>query len=389
MFRWVSKRSFMKGLLAVIVAVFAVVLFELYIHDAHIDYRVKVAHYFMRAVFFFCGAGGDGKNFNRKCLSFLAYPAPLTGLDSSDGVHTRDIYIPFRMQNETGWNEPVLSRLFVPTNNRSCNDDKIPLLIYSHGGGFAIGSGRAVQHDLLARDLSSKAHMYVLSIDYRLAPEHPFPSAILDIYSVYMWLVDYKNGKKTSDSDFLSKVDFNKILIGGDSAGASLSIATTLAVRDGFKIENTTLPPGSLPFKYQLLFYPALASNDTESRKLTNTYLLTSEDIDFFGRSYIKEEKYLDPDHHHHHLYNFVNKRIGLKGLPSALILTAEYDLLHDDGQIYADELKKAGVDVEYKSYKTIHGFLTFFMLPECSLAKNYTIEVLKNRNLVGNLGCQ
>jgi len=223
----------------------------------------------------------------------------------------------------------ILLRIYTPV---AAAGGPLPALVYFHGGGWVIGS--LDTHDSLCRSLANDAGCKVVSVDYRLAPEHPFPAAFEDCFAATQWVE--KNASEIG-------VDPNRIAVGGDSAGGNLAAAVALLARD----QKTP----SLAF--QLLIYPVVdVAMDTESYKANaKGYLLEADWMKWFIDHYAKPEEYDD--------FRLAPTRAkSLAGVAPAYVVTAGYDVLRDEGRIYADKLKAAGVSVEYVNYEgMIHGF--------------------------------
>jgi acetyl esterase len=214
--------------------------------------------------------------------------------------------------------------------------EPLPALLYFHGGGWTIGD--LDTHDVVCRQLAVGAHCAVFSVEYRLGPEHPFPAAVDDCIAATRYV--HANAAALG-------VDAKRIAVGGDSAGGNLAAVVALQARDA----------GGPPLAFQLLVYPATdarlgtASHERNARG----YLLEREGIDFFRRCYLPDARaYTDwraspllaKDH---------------AGLPPALVITAGYDPLLDEGKAYAERLRAAGVEVAYREYPDmVHGFLLF-----------------------------
>ncbi|MFT3666190.1 alpha/beta hydrolase [Piscinibacter sp.] len=210
----------------------------------------------------------------------------------------------------------------------------LPALVYYHGGGWVIGD--LDTHDTLCRELANHSGCAVLSVDYRLAPEHRFPAAVDDAIAATRWV---------RDNAAALKLDAARIAVGGDSAGGNLAAVVALAARDA----------GEAPFAYQLLIYPATDQHrGTPSHERNGEgYLLTRDTMDYFCGHYIPEpgayadwraSPLLHPDH---------------SRLPPALVLTAGYDPLRDEGIAYAHKLSAAGVRATHLSFeRQIHGFI-------------------------------
>ncbi|WP_085507235.1 alpha/beta hydrolase [Thalassobacillus devorans] len=208
-----------------------------------------------------------------------------------------------------------------------------PALVFYHGGGWVIGDLDTV--DVPCRLLANQSNCVVISVDYRLAPEHKFPAAADDAYAVAKWAVEH--GASID-------VDSNRIAVGGDSAGGNLAAVVALMARDR----------GDFSLAYQLLIYPVTHhSYETKSYKdNADGYLLTKDSMEWFWDHYLRTES----DGRHPYASPLLAE--NLNGLPPALVVTAGYDPLRDEGQAYAKRLTEAGVAVEAKCYVgMIHGF--------------------------------
>ena len=211
--------------------------------------------------------------------------------------------------------------------------ESLPILVYFHGGRFF--SGDLETHDTVCRILAAQSGWIVVAVDYRLAPEHKFPAAIEDAWSVTEWLA-------LNASDIGG--DTKCLAVGGDSAGGNLAAVTALLARDR----------GGPRLACQLLIYPMLdATCKLEShRSCGSGYGPGSEDMQRGYREYLPENADLK------------EPRISplwaadMSGLPPALVLTSEYDSLRDEGEQYAQALMNAGVDTALTRYEgAIHGF--------------------------------
>jgi acetyl esterase len=208
-----------------------------------------------------------------------------------------------------------------------------PALVYYHGGGWVIGNLETV--DVPCRLLANRANCVVVSVDYRLAPEHKFPAAADDSYAAAKWVVE--NAASI-------QVDVERVAIGGDSAGGNLAAVVALMARDKSEIS----------LAYQMLVYPVTNhSYATESyTENADGYLLTKDSMVWFWNHYLRnEEDGKNP-------YASPLQAEDLSGLPPALVLTGEFDPLRDEGEAYAERLREAGVQVEAKRYDgMIHGY--------------------------------
>jgi acetyl esterase len=209
----------------------------------------------------------------------------------------------------------IPARFFVP---RCPGSESPPLLVYYHGGGWVIGD--LDTHDDPCRFLAARAGVAVLAIDYRLAPEHPFPAAVEDAEAGYRWARD--NAEQLG-------VDPARIAVGGDSAGANLAAAVCLMARD------KDLPPPAI----QLLIYPVTdcAGEAPSRRTFAEGFLLTSGDMDWF------ERRYLPPGVNREDPRVSVLRAADLGNLPPAYVATAGFDPLRDEGEAFAERLREAG----------------------------------------------
>ncbi|WP_274308328.1 alpha/beta hydrolase [Solibacillus daqui] len=208
-----------------------------------------------------------------------------------------------------------------------------PIFIYLHGGGWVLGDLDTV--DIPCRSIANQAECIVVSVDYRRAPEYKFPVPLEDCYEAALWVA--KNaGEWQGDS--------TKISIGGDSAGGNLATCVALKARD----------EQGPNFVSQILIYPVTdLSFSTKSYKENGEgYFLTQDSMEWFARHYINtEEDKLNP-------YVAPLLTEDLSNLPSALVITAGYDPLCDEGLAYANRLQEAGIQVEFTCYEgMIHGF--------------------------------
>jgi acetyl esterase len=230
----------------------------------------------------------------------------------------------------------------------------VPALVYLHGGGWVIGD--LDTHDVLCRSLCNESGMVVVSVDYRLAPEHVFPAAFDDAVAAFTWVAE--------NAEALG-VDTQRIAIGGDSAGGNLAAAAALALR------GQAVSP-----RFQLLIYPATDMRRVAPSHTTNGegYLLTREVMNWFGNHYVPRRED-DTDWRASPLL-----AASLSGVPPAFVLTAGFDPLRDEGLQYADALSAAGVATEYVCFeRQIHGFITMGRaLREANTAVTLCASVLK-----------
>lgn len=220
-------------------------------------------------------------------------------------------------------------RLYRPVNAAR----PAPVLVFFHGGGWAAGD--LDTHDHLCRYIAGHSAAAVMAVNYRLAPEHPFPAAFDDACKALRWA----HANATSIG-----IDPARMAVGGDSAGGNLAAATALTIRD----------EGAIRLRLQVLIYPAVdfTADNASLRDNGEGFLLTARAMDQFADWYLTDRitrtdprasPLLASDH---------------SGLPPALIQTAEYDPLRDEARAYADTLSRAGVPTDYRQYEgMVHGF--------------------------------
>jgi acetyl esterase len=211
-----------------------------------------------------------------------------------------------------------------------------PALVYFHGGGFVFGN--LDTHDALCRSLAKESGAVVISVDYRLAPEHKFPAAVDDSHAATMWVA--ANAERLG-------IDASRISVGGDSAGGNLATVVAMRCRDA----------GGPALAAQVLIYPVTDSSSFETtshREFGESYFLTSGAMGWFTGHYLASA---DQKRHPE-----VSPLLApnLSGLPPALVITAEFDPLRDEGEAYAQRLQQAGVPVTISRYPgMIHGFVS------------------------------
>jgi acetyl esterase len=218
----------------------------------------------------------------------------------------------------------------------------LPVLLYFHGGGFTIGS--VATHEPLCRHLAHLAHCAVVSVDYRLAPELPFPTAVDDAWGSLTWLREQAAGMK---------LDPTRIALGGDSAGGTLAAVTAIAARDA-----------GWPLALQLLFYPGTAGhqNTATHKTFAHGFLLEAPHIGYFFGHYLRSPA--DREDWRFAPLDGADEQGDIRdldGVAPAWIGLAECDPLTDEGVMYADRLRLAGVAVDLEIYRgVVHGFIQF-----------------------------
>jgi len=225
---------------------------------------------------------------------------------------------------------PIPVRIYVPHGSRP-----MPGLVFFHGGGWARGSLQT--HDSLCRSLANAGGCCVVSVDYRMAPEHTFPAAIDDAVAATRWVAH--NAQQLG-------IDARHLAVGGDSAGGNLAAAVALVLRDA----------GGPALAFQLLFYPVMDYNFDTPSYVDNAegYMLTRAAMRFYWRLYLRDESDADDQR------AAPLRARDFANLPPALVITAEFDPLRDEGRAYADKLHGAGTPVIYREYPgMVHGFAT------------------------------
>ena len=223
-----------------------------------------------------------------------------------------------------------------------------PLLVFYHGGGWTVGSRDT--HDNVCRALTNRADCVVVSVDYRLAPEHPFPAAFHDCYAALEWTSRYA---RSLDGDP------ERLAVAGDSAGGNLAAAVALRARDVNRGVGFHGEPGEAPdIVHQGLLYPAVnspAGPFFESyEENSEGYFLERASMEYYYEKYVSDPA----DARNEYLAPLLAE--DLTDLPSASVLTAGFDPLRDEGRAYADRLREAGVDVTHEEFDgQVHGFVS------------------------------
>ncbi|WP_423746091.1 alpha/beta hydrolase (plasmid) [Haladaptatus sp. SPP-AMP-3] len=225
-------------------------------------------------------------------------------------------------------------RLYLPEDGDGDDGDDRSLVVYYHGGGFVLGDLDSA--DGVCRRLVNEASCVVCSVDYRLAPEHPFPAGFEDAYAAAEWA--------SEQADAL-RVNRDKIAVAGDSAGGNFAAAVALAARDR----------DGPDLAHQFLIYPAVRSPVqpvTESMENAEGYLLDADAMEWFDEQYHVRPSDARNEYAHPLLAR------DLSDLPPATVVTAGFDPLRDEGIAYADRLSEDGVSVEHRDYEAmVHGF--------------------------------
>lgn len=269
-------------------------------------------------------------------------PAPMHAVDACT-IPTRD-------------GHTIAARLYLPVEPSLA--EPLPALVYYHGGGFTVGSINT--HDALCRMFARDARCAVLSVGYRLAPEHRFPTAVDDAEDALRWL--HRAAPALG-------LDASRLAVGGDSAGGTLATVCAVLARDA-----------GIDLALQLLIYPGVTGHqDTASHaRLANGYLLSRDTIQWFFAQYVRDAADRDD-------WRFAPLD-GRRGAPSfagvapAWIATAEYDPLSDEGAAYADKLRAAGNAVTLVCYPgMVHEFFKMGgYVPEVKAAHADAVAALR-----------
>jgi acetyl esterase len=243
-------------------------------------------------------------------------------------------------------------RIYTPDNPTG---EALPLVVLFHGGGFIAGSPDS--HDGGTRELCAQAGAIVVSVDYRLAPEHKFPVAAEDCHAALLWATEHATELGG---------DATRLAITGDSAGGNLAAAVALMNRDR----------GGPPLALQALVYPVIDPACATPSAVANGegYLLTTASMKWMWSLYVNgADDYANP-------YAAPVAAASLAGLPPALVITAEFDPLRDEGEAYGRALEAAGVPVTITRYDgMIHGFASCFdITPRAGEATGEIARALK-----------
>jgi acetyl esterase len=247
---------------------------------------------------------------------------------------------------------PVPVRVYVPTGA-----GPFPALIYFHGGGWVLGDTDLL--DPTCRAVTNQAECVVISVDYRLAPEDPFPAGLIDCYASVEWV---------SENAVDLNINPDKIAIGGDSAGGNLAASVTHMTRDRNGPE----------LAHQVLVYPVTDYSFSTDSWETNGEggILTKELMKWFW------SHYLEYPLHRKNPYVSVLRSQDFSGLPPATILTGGFDPLRDEGIAYADRLEQSGVSVNHINYEDIpHGIIQLLVDPDLQRARDMVRDICHDLN--------
>ncbi|MCG5073727.1 alpha/beta hydrolase [Paraburkholderia tagetis] len=213
----------------------------------------------------------------------------------------------------------IRARLYLPVEPQW--SEPLPALVYFHGGGFTVGS--VDTHDALCRMFARDARCAVLSVDYRLAPEHKFPTAVNDAFDAYAWLHAHA-------AEYA--IDEKRLALGGDSAGGTLATVCAVLARDA-----------GMPAVLQLLIYPGTGAHQQTAshQRLADGYLLTAPTVQWFFNHYVRDVS--DRDDWRFAPLDGTRGAPDFRGVAPTWIAVAEFDPLVDEGEAYAQKLRAAG----------------------------------------------
>ncbi len=228
------------------------------------------------------------------------------------------------------------------------------VLVYYHGGGWVIGS--IDQYDTVARKLAERTSCAVVLVEYRLAPEHRYPTAVDDSYAALEWVGKHLSGLAGREAP---------LMVAGDSAGGNLAAVMAIRARDR----------GGPPIALQVLIYPVTDADFNRPSYIdpANELLLTRRGMVWFWDHYLPDaSRRTEPD-------ASPLRADNLSGLPPSVIITAEHDVLRDEGEAYAVRLLEADVAVDLQRYAgQMHGFFTLLMLPRSELGFQQVVKAVK-----------
>jgi len=354
---------------------FSLIFYKIFLKNREIRWQFKCADFIIGIISRYYFKIGT-KNFNRarfiRADNFVSPKLLDTNGSFKSGVLISDVLVQSQWKEDPYENKNIPIKIFVPEISNSKNFKKLPILVNIHGGGYVLEFNDDKSLFL------SKENMIIISVKYRLAPEHKYPAALEDCYSVF----DYISKKENS---ILNKfADYEKIGVIGDSAGANLSASMP------FLIKERNLP---IKLNLQILIYPNMfIKGETESRKKLKgkEYFLSPDLLDWFEESYLGINKYSDNinDNTFIDLYEerFVSplKQKDFNGIPPALIILATQDIIYTDGNLYSKLLSKNNVKNEVKEIESVHAFYTIRGLSEEKEANECIFEYLrKNKFLV------
>ena len=263
-----------------------------------------------------------------------------------------------KVTSQEGHEIPI--RLYYPTPSKN-----LPIIIYYHRGGWVFSN--IEEADPVCRKLANHLGCIIASVDYRLAPENPFPKPLNDCYDAFCWIAEH--GAELGS-------DAGKVIVCGESVGGNLAAAVALRARDS---QGPALAA-------QLLIYPVISAtfNEKAYKESADQHFLTKEAMQFFWSMYLQNPADAKNE------YASLDQASSLKNLPPALIVTAEHDPLHVEAEKYAEMLEKAGNHVILEKYPgVVHGFLDLPIYSDDEIVSwiNRIGECLKKVEILKSLG--
>lgn len=369
-----------------------------------LDVKIRVMHYFACGIFRLTGAYHGSKGFNRWLwnLSQIQVTAGDSGiLGSYRDIRSEDFDIP------SVWKRDAIVAPQYSVGIRFYRPKKavgpLPVVVWFHGGGFVIGGRDDMFYDHICRRFASAMAVNVIGVDYRLSPEHKFPAALMDCYSVLHWIA-----KGESRGDIRQLIDKDKVVVGGDSAGGTLALGVSALVRERgdvpvpahsvllypgtyyareksmhrYGVDTPMLPGGG---RTLLWFHEQLTDH------LTDRYDLCNDEIDrelWEGNSEgndsvteldevtgvpIVKQRFLN-------LFQLPH----LRGFPSTHFVLPQYDPLYSGSYELAQKLKASGVETKISFvFRTVHGFFVIPTLPETDLSVEAIAATLYDRGII------
>ena len=315
-----------------------------------VDWRIKVLDYGATGLFRVCGmhagprAGKTifGTNW-RPCFELLR---PSQSAGDWGGVSSTDVNVPYGSGT-------MKARVFTPIAAAAVSA-LLPTMVYYHGGGWTISHYNDMEYDSLCRQMALRGGWLVVHPEYPLAPENPFPHGLRASYNALAWVAH-------SGHPSLSHSDPSRLLIGGDSAGGNLAAVLSLLCRDGVDVDGLPSAP-RIALRHQLLVYPGLFPSLPTASEQTHVKapILASGIRAFFTSQYLgSDTSSLKTDWR---VSPLLAKSFSM--LPPATLVHAEFDLLRDEGAMYATKLREASVPVVELDFGNVpHGFYAFLSL--------------------------
>lgn len=269
-----------------------------------------------------------------------------------------------RVENRTvpGADGSVPARIYWPAGRDGPDGEPLPVIVFFHGGGFVLCDLET--HDPVCRNMANMVGAVVVSVDYRLAPETPFPGGVEDAYAATKWVHEHA-AQLGGDPD--------RLVVAGDSSGGNFAAVVAIMARDR----------SGPPIAFQFLIYPVTDRNfDVESYQENGEgYFTTAAHLRWYWDQYVGPDGHAAADP-----YASPLRAKDLSGLPAARVLSAEYDPLRDESEAYARRLAEAGVDATLRRFDGMfHGFFTFSqILPAGQQANEEEFALLRDRLSAG-----